>query len=98
MNEPLVVDGRLVGVVGVTGDPREVGQLAMAPSRLQEFMNKVRDAFDAAAGAGEAPVLVCSGGVRGHVRAIVERFRPTTAVLAQAEIHPRARIRTVGSV
>ena len=51
-----------------------------------------------AAAAGEAPVLVCSGGVRGHVRAIVERFRPMTAVLAQAEIHPRARIRTVGSV
>ena len=26
-----------------------------------------------------------------------ERFRPATTVLAQAEIHPRARIRTVGS-
>ena len=78
--------------------PPEERQLAMAPSRLGEFMEKVRDRFDAAAAAGEAPVLVCSGGVRGHVRAIVERFRPMTAVLAQAEIHPRARIRTVGSV
>ena len=47
---------------------------------------------------GESPALVCSGGIRGHVRAIVERFRPATTVLAQAEIHPRARIRTVGSV
>jgi flagellar biosynthesis protein FlhA len=78
--------------------PPEERQLAMAPSRLQDFMEKVRDRFDAAAAAGEAPALVCSGGVRGHVRAIVERFRPSTAVLAQAEIHPRARIRTVGSV
>jgi flagellar biosynthesis protein FlhA len=32
------------------------------------------------------------------VRAIVERIRPSTAVLAQAEIHPRARIRTVGTI
>ncbi|UFN48285.1 flagellar biosynthesis protein FlhA [Roseomonas sp. OT10] len=74
----------------------EERQLAMAPSRLQEFMQRVRDAFDRAAAAGEAPVLVCSGHVRAHVRAIVERFRPSTAVLAQSEIHPRARIRTVG--
>ncbi len=78
--------------------PPEERQLAMAPSRLQEFMERVRDRFDAAAAAGESPALVCSGGVRGHVRAIVERFRPATTVLAQAEIHPRARIRTVGSV
>ncbi|MDO9710024.1 flagellar biosynthesis protein FlhA [Paracraurococcus lichenis] len=78
--------------------PPEDRQLAMAPSRLQEFMQRLRDAFDAAAAAGEAPVLVCSGGIRAPVRAIVERFRPATMVLSQAEIHPRARIRTLGSV
>ena len=43
-------------------------------------------------------MLVCSGGIRAHVRAIVERFRPATMVLSQAEIHPRARIRTLGQV
>jgi len=81
----------------LTGPPEE-RQLAMAPSRLQAFMLKVREAFDAAAAAGEAPALVCSGGIRAHVRAIVERFRPATTVLSQSEIHPRARIRTVGSI
>ena len=78
--------------------PPEDRQLAMAPSRLQEFMQKLRAAFDAAASAGEVPVLLTSGGIRSHVRAIVERIRPTTPVLAQAEIHPRARIRTVGTI
>jgi flagellar biosynthesis protein FlhA len=78
--------------------PGEEKQLAMPPSRLAEFMHRVRDAFDRAAAAGEAPVLVCSTTVRAHVRAIVERFRPSTVVLAQTEIHPRARIRTVGSI
>jgi flagellar biosynthesis protein FlhA len=47
---------------------------------------------------GEQPVLVCSGAIRAHVRAIVERFRPATPVLSHTEIHPRARIRTVGSL
>jgi flagellar biosynthesis protein FlhA len=78
--------------------PGEERQLAMAPSRLHDFMNRVRDAFDRATAQGESPVLVCSPAVRAHVRAIVERFRPSTAVMAQTEIHPRARIRTVGAI
>lgn len=78
--------------------PAEERQLAMAPSRLGDFMQRLRDVFDAANNAGEHPVLVCSAPIRPHVRAIVERFRPSTAVLAHTEIHPRARIRTVGSL
>jgi flagellar biosynthesis protein FlhA len=78
--------------------PAEDRQLAMAPSKLTEFMTRLRDAFDRAAQAGEAPVLLVSPTLRAHVRAIVERFRPSTVVLSQAEIFPRARIRTVGQV
>ena len=78
--------------------PPEERQLAMAPSRLSEFMEKLRAAFDAATAAGEQAALVCSAPIRPHVRAIVERFRPATMVLAHTEIHPRARIRTVASL
>jgi flagellar biosynthesis protein FlhA len=81
----------------LTGPPEE-RQLGMAPSKLQAFMHSLRAAFDSAAAAGETPVLLTSGGIRLHVRAIVERVRPNTAVLAQAEISPRARIRTVGTI
>jgi flagellar biosynthesis protein FlhA len=81
----------------VTGPPED-RQLAMAPSRLQAFMQAMRGAFEAASAANETPVLLTSGGIRAHVRAIVERIRPNTAVLAQAEIFPRARIRTVGTI
>jgi flagellar biosynthesis protein FlhA len=81
----------------LTGPPED-RQLAMAPSRLQEFMHRLRAAFDAAANTGETPVLLTSAGIRAHVRAVVERIRPNTPVLAQAEIHPRARIRTVGTI
>jgi flagellar biosynthesis protein FlhA len=79
----------------LTGPPED-RQLAMAPSRLAEFMQRFRAVFDAAA--AESPVLLTSGTIRPHVRAIVERIRPATAVLAQAEIFPRARIRTVGTL
>ena len=81
----------------MTGPPED-RQLAMAPSKLAEFMTKLREAMDRAANAGEAAVLLVSPAMRPHVRAVVERFRAATAVLSQAEIHPRARIRTVGSI
>ncbi len=78
--------------------PAEDRQLAIAPSRLGEFMQRFRTAFETATAGGEAPVLLCSSPVRPHVRAIVERLRPATPVLAQTEIFPRARIRTVGTI
>ena len=78
--------------------PPEDRQLAMAPSKLGEFMQRLRSAFDTAQALGEMPVLLSSGSVRAHLRAVVERIRPSTPVLAQAEIFPRARIRTVGTI
>jgi flagellar biosynthesis protein FlhA len=77
------------------GDERS---LAMQPSRLSEFMTVVRERFEQAAREGEAPVLVTSAGIRPFVRSLVERFRSQTTVLSQAEIHPRAKLKTVGSV
>ena len=55
-------------------------------------------AFEEAAREGEAPVLVTSGIIRPFVRSIVERFRAQTPVLSQSEIHPRSRLKTVGSI
>jgi flagellar biosynthesis protein FlhA len=72
--------------------------LAMAPSRLSEFITLIRERFEDAAREGEAPVLVTSPGVRPFVRSIVERFRTQTSVLSQSEIHPRARLKTVGGI
>jgi flagellar biosynthesis protein FlhA len=76
--------------------PPEDRQLAIPPSRLSDFMQRFRAVFDNPAADGA--VLICSGPIRAHVRAIVERLRPATPVLSQSEIFPRARIRTVGTI
>ncbi len=78
--------------------PGEDKQLAMAPSRLQDFIRNVRDVFERAAMAGENPVLLTGPQVRPYVRSIIERFRGQTVVMSQNEVHPKARLRTVGSV
>ena len=51
-------------------------QLAMAPSRLQDFIRAVRDVFERAAMAGETAVLLTGPQIRPYVRSIIERFRP----------------------
>ena len=78
--------------------PPEDRQLAMETSKLQEFLSRLRALLEQAEEQGENAVLLCSGALRPHLRAIVERFRPATSVLAQQEIHPRVRIRTLGSI
>ena len=77
------------------GDDR---QLAMAPSKLQEFIQGVKIAFENAAEQGEVPVLLTSAPSRPFVRQIIERFRAQTTVMSQSEIHPRAKLKTVGSI
>ena len=78
--------------------PTEDRNLAMAPTKLADFMQRVRGVLDLAIEQGDAPVLLTSSGIRTHVRMIIDRVRPEVSVLAQTEISPRARLRTVGSV
>lgn len=78
-----------------TGEER---QLTMAPSILQDFIRGVRDTFERVSMNGEVAVLLTSPQIRPYVRSIVERFRPTTTVMSQNEIHPKVKLKTVGQI
>lgn len=73
-------------------------QLSMQPSRLQEFVKKVKKVFDDQAIKGHIPVLLTSAYTRPYVRSVIERFRPATVVMSQNEIHYKAKIRTLDSI
>ena len=76
----------------------EERQLAMAPSKLQEFIATVRNTFERLAMDGHVPILLTSPAIRPYVRSIVERFRPTTVVMSQNEVHPKARLKTLAQI
>tara|TARA_B100001123_G_scaffold414314_1_gene513626 strand:- start:1138 stop:2307 length:1170 start_codon:yes stop_codon:yes gene_type:complete len=73
-------------------------QLSMPPTKLQEFINSLRDTFERQAMMGETPVLLTSPTIRPYVRSIIERFRPMTVVMSQNEVYPKAKIKTVGQI
>lgn len=81
----------------LVGDP-DNKQLAMAPSQIQEFINRVRQVYDKMSMLGESPVLVTSALVRPFVRSILERIRPATIIMSQNEVHPKAKVKSVGQV
>ncbi len=77
------------------GDERK---LAMPPTKLHQFIQSVRQAYDKQAALGESPVLLTSPAIRPYVRSIMERFRPSTVVLSQNEIYAKAKIKTLGQI
>ena len=77
---------------------RDQRTLALAPSKLHQFVADVRGAFERAAGTGETPVLLTSPAIRPFVRSLTERFRPMTTVMSQNEVHPKAKLRSLGIV
>ncbi len=80
------------------GDGEEK-QLAIPPSQLHEFMQAIREQFNqVASDHGVTAVLCVSPVLRPYVRSIIERFRPQTIVMSQAEIHPKVMIQTVAQI
>ncbi|NWG53471.1 MAG: flagellar biosynthesis protein FlhA [Hydrogenophilaceae bacterium] len=77
---------------------RSERRLALAPSKLHDFVSDVRAAYERAAQGGETPVLLTSPLIRPYVRSLIERFRPLTAVMSQAEVHPKVKLKAMGVV
>jgi flagellar biosynthesis protein FlhA len=65
---------------------------------MQDFMRRFGQAYEEAAASGDTPALLTSTAIRQHVRAVIERVRPSVPVLAQTEIFARARIRTLSTI
>ncbi len=73
----------------------EIRQLAIAPSKLQEFVTALKTRCEDLAREGETPVLVTSAAVRPYMRMVVERFRPQTVVFSQSDLHAGAKLRSL---
>ena len=73
----------------------EIRQLAIAPSKLHDFVMALKTRYEELAQLGEVPVLVTSAAIRPYMRMVTERFRPQTVVFSQSDLHPSAKIRSL---
>jgi flagellar biosynthesis protein FlhA len=76
----------------------ESRQLALAPTKLQEFVAAAMARLEQAAASGHAAAIVASARARPFVRSVLERVRAKTMVLSQNEIHPHTRLKNLGQI
>jgi flagellar biosynthesis protein FlhA len=85
-------------LAGALVGPPEDRQLALGQEKLREFLDRLRVVMDSAVGNGDKPALMTSMQVRYHVHSIIDRIRMNVPVIAQAEVHRRARVKVVGTI
>jgi flagellar biosynthesis protein FlhA len=73
-------------------------QLSLAPSQLEEFVKIIGEEYEKQLHKGETPVLLTSAILRPYIRSIVERFKSVLPVISQNEVHPKAKIKTLGVI
>lgn len=72
--------------------------LAIEPALAQRLLGKLAEVAEPFALQGRQPVLLCSTGIRGHLRRFLERFLPSMVLLAPAEIPSTVRLQSLGVV
>ncbi|MEW6658401.1 MAG: flagellar biosynthesis protein FlhA [Thermodesulfobacteriota bacterium] len=72
--------------------------LAMAPETAQEIIGALQSAAEKATALNQQPIIVCSPGVRRHLRRLVERQLPMLRVLSHHELVTDATIQSMGVV
>jgi flagellar biosynthesis protein FlhA len=76
----------------------EGGTLALEPGLAQRLLARLAEVAEPFALQGRQPVLLCSTGIRGHLRRFLERFLPSLVLLAPAEIPTTVRLQSLGVV
>ncbi|MDR3532579.1 MAG: flagellar biosynthesis protein FlhA [Rhodopila sp.] len=78
--------------------PPEDRQLALEPEKLREFLDRIRVVVETAIQNGDRPAVLTSTQVRFHVHSIIDRIRINVPVIAQAEVHRRAKVKVIGTI
>lgn len=74
------------------------GVLAWAPSRVQQFIERLATAWESGMARGRAPVLLCPPALRRPLRQITMRALPRLPVLSYSEVAQTVEVRAVGMV
>ena len=72
--------------------------LALEPSLAQRLLGKLAAWSEQFALQGQQPLVLCSSGVRGHLRRMTERFLPSLSIIAPGEIPANVKIHSLGVV
>jgi len=72
--------------------------LALEPGVAQKILTGIHQTLDRVAHLNYQPVVLCSPGVRRHLKKLLDRFLPQVAVLSHSELTSQTKIQSLGTV
>jgi flagellar biosynthesis protein FlhA len=72
--------------------------LALEPGVAQKILAGIRQTLDRVTHLNYQPVILCSPGVRRHLKKLLDRFLPQVAVLSHSELTSQTKIHSLGTV
>ncbi len=72
--------------------------MALEPNLAQKAVSRIGKAMEKAVSLNYDPVLLCSSGIRMHLKRLTERFLPDLAVLSHSEITPNIKVQSIEAV
>ncbi len=76
----------------------QTGDWALEPAMSQKLLGALKQAGERMAAKGQQPLILCSPGVRRHLRRLIDRIMPTVPVLSYAEVDAMAKVKAVETV
>ena len=73
-------------------------ELALEPAMAQKLLGALKQAAERMVTKGQQPLVLCSPGLRRHLRRLTDRIMPSVPVLSFAEIDALAKIKAVETI
>jgi flagellar biosynthesis protein FlhA len=72
--------------------------LSLEPGVAQRILTQINKALEKFSRVNYQPVILCSPGIRSHLKKLTERFLPALVVLSHNEIDKRAKLKSLGVI
>lgn len=72
--------------------------LSLEPTIAQRILTQLNKAMEKFTSMNYQPLLLCSPGVRPHLKKLTERFLPTLVILSHNEIDKRVKLKSLGVI
>ncbi len=72
--------------------------LAMDPAKAEKIIRAIKAEVEKIMMMNIQPVILCSPGIRRHLRRMIEQYVPSVMVISHAEVTPSINIKAVGKV
>ena len=72
--------------------------LALEPGIAQKILVSINQTLDRVTHLNNQPVILCSPGIRRHLKKLLDRFLPQVAVVSHSELTSQTKIQSLGTV